>query len=134
MNTMTGKEVLRAIADGADMYDFEYRAKDEEWERFQPHDWTLFEIARCHAYEYRRKPRTRVVNGFTVPAAIQEMPDANFRLFYVHVGYPDWCFETGFSPSNEHDQNYFYRGLLFSTKEAAIANAKAMCGIDPEAE
>lgn len=130
---MTGKEVLRAIADGADMYDFEYRTKDEEWERFQPHDWTLFEIAKCHAYEYRRKPRTRVVNGFTVPAPIQEMPSNMNEYFIATVDAEEWFDEVSWDDS-KCDRRWLSRGLLFSTKEAAIANAKAMCGIDPNGE
>ena len=124
---MTGKEVLRAIADGADVSEFEVADSiPTEWEVLW--DEVSVKTLLDSGLTYRRKPRTRVVNGFTVPAPIQEMPKNGDRLFYIHLFYSDWCFEACFSRS---DEIYYSRGLLFSTKEAAIANAKAMLGIDP---
>ena len=124
MQTMNGKEVLRAIADGADPSEFQWFDGDKV---LNVYDWNINSFTRPNG-QFRRKPRTRVVNGFTVPAPIQEMPKNGDRLFYIHLFYSDWCFEACFSRS---DEIYYSRGLLFSTKEAAIANAKAMVGIDP---
>ena len=127
---MTGKEVLRAIADGADPSAFEiYAEVSMLW----------LPLASVHTLgfilgptKFRRKPRTQVVNGFTVPAPIQEMPERGDFLWWINLGYKDWCFGAAFARDCESDQQYYLRGLLFTTKEAAIANAKAMCGIDPE--
>lgn len=128
---MTGKEVLHAIADGADPSEFECRYKLDAWKQFVPDDWAVSCVMDSQYHTFRRKPRTRVVNGFTVPAPIQDMPKKDQMLYVADPMHQDFfiealvrgCWESGLT-----------RGLLFSTKEAAIANAKAMCGINPEAE
>ena len=127
---MTGKEVLRAIADGALPEEFEWQddLADKQWCPFISSYWDIYELAKTQA-QFRRKLPTRIVNGFTVPAPIQEMPAAN--SYYLAM--PDvlaW-FKSYEWYGYEFDKRFLSRGLLFSTKEAAIANAKAMCGIDP---
>lgn len=78
-------------------------------------------------------PRTHVVNGFTVPAPEVQtltkndsyyMPDASIRVWFVEYAW--------FKDSS--DKRFLERGLVHLTKEAAIANAKAMLGIDPYSE
>lgn len=132
MNTMTGKEVLRAIADGADPSEFEASRNNIFWGPLA--ELRIQEIVgRVDCY-FRRKPLTRVVNGFTVPAPIQEMPDTDEHCWCADVFTPDFCSPVFFSYTNFRHKAAYDRGLLFSTKEAAIANAKAMCGIDPNGD
>lgn len=130
MQTMTGKEVLRAIADGADPSEFEWFSNGHNyWKQFDGHQWTILSLKNCKA-EFRRKPRTRVVNGFTVPAPIRQMPENNTEYWMADPSWGQWCFCFVFDSHPE--KHYAYeRGLLFDTEKAAIANAKAMCGIDP---
>ena len=132
MNTMTGKEVLRAIADGADPSEFEWFNALSEWVVVKPDIWKLADFG-YPKNQFRRKPRTRVVNGFTVPAPIQEMPENDSFVFSIDL--EEQNFVSKWNWYNVPKARLMLsRGLLFSTKEAAIANAKAMCGIDPEAE
>lgn len=130
---MTGKEVLRAIADGADPSEFECSYKQETWKQFQPDNWSIWDALYSEYHTFRRKPRTRVVNGFTVPAPIQEMPKMGDMYFWAITEETAW-FGIHEWRNDEGDNLWFSRGLLFSNKEAAIANAKAMCGINPESE
>lgn len=78
-------------------------------------------------------PKTRIINGFEVPAPETKEPECgvqfymaapNFILF--HSSYT-WDF-------HELNKIWLNRGLLFLDKEDAIANAKAMLGIDPYEE
>lgn len=127
---MTGKEVLRAIADGAHPSEFEYLTEEfPEWN-------TALSLSVGFLfwgqYEFRRKPRTRVVNGFTVPAPIQEMPKECELVWRADPSIREWSRESWLWVDSEGVPDNVQRGLLFSTKEAAIANAKAMCGISPD--
>ena len=128
-------EILRAIADGVPLSEFELTCHPNEkdvWDNMgngtkwgswihNPEEWLV-----------RRKPRTHVVNGFTVPAPMDKALDVEHDYFLpalnssVYFTAHAWC-GTG------SDLLCFGRGLCFATKEAAIANAKAMLGIDPEA-
>lgn len=78
-------------------------------------------------------PRTHVVNGFTVPEPEDDFltdPD----LYYVaDVTSEYWAFGKNWR-GTDRDQMLVIRGLVHLTKEAAIANAKAMLGIDPYSE
>ena len=129
---MTGKEVLRAIADGADVSEFEVADSiPTEWEVLW--DEVSVKTLLDSGLTYRRKPRTRVVNGFTVPAPIAFLPIQDEPVFMANTYATGWVSESHWS-NNASDSIWLDRGLLFSTKEAAIANAKAMVGVDPEAE
>lgn len=76
-------------------------------------------------------PETRSINGFEVPAPVTEAPGIGSMTFiasYIFKGFYDtcrWC-------NAEFDNLMLERGLLFLDKEDAIANAKAMLGIDPD--
>lgn len=86
---------------------------------------------------FRIKPRTIKVNGFDVPEPMREKPKEGDVIYVVtlysqtgeqassmpHSG-SRWC--------NSGNQNFWLNhGLVHATKEAAIAHAKAMLGIDP---
>lgn len=128
---MTGKEVLRAIADGADPSEFEvFGEVSGSW---FPVSSILTLGVMLGPGQFRRKPRTRVVNGFTVPAPIDK-PPANMSTYFLATPETEQWFDEYEWDESHADRLWIGRNLLFSTKEAAIANAKAMCGIDPEAE
>ena len=133
-NTMTGREVLRAIADGASIYEFEYRRhSDSEW---QPprHDWYAEELGKCLG-EFRRKSRTINIRGFDVPApepADRLIP--NGGVYFVPIpstslwmGDRLWC-------NDSVDNRMLKRGLVYLNQDDAVRVAKAMCGVDPDAE
>ena len=80
--------------------------------------------------EYRRKPRT-LTNTVTIPEPMREAPkrgesyyviDMKAILLYSLYGWYD----------DETDRRNLKRGLCFSTKEDAIAAAKAMLPIKGE--
>lgn len=76
-------------------------------------------------------PKTRIINGFEVPAPEVEVPERDYYLAstidkYFHR-FLSWC-------DDEMDKLWLKRGLVFLNKEDAIANAKAMLGIDPYKE
>lgn len=80
-----------------------------------------------YAVKYRIKPRTHIVNGFEVPAPIEEYTGP--RTVYVpHFWYDNWSAEiTGAGVI----KRLIERRAAFETREAARANSLAMVGIDP---
>lgn len=82
--------------------------------------------------QYRRKPepiKTHEVNGFTVPAPITEAPAYGTDCWMPTVTDGDWT-ERLYWSNHSYDRQCLQRGLIHLTKEAAVANAKAMCKID----
>lgn len=123
-------DFLRALADGVPITDFEVIYKTREnWEPIS--DFVHSALLSLSDIQIRRKPQTHVVNGFTVPAPLRISPDLS-ATYYV----PDWI-DGGFYRgalvwnADRIDIRHLSRGLVHLTKEAAIANAKATCGIDP---
>ena len=121
-------QVLRAIADGVPRSEFEIICAGwKAWESLQnfgswvycPDDW-----------EIRRKQQCITVNGFNVPKPLDVMPKEG-KVFSPHVGRLE-LFEDSIARS-EWAARVMERKCAHSTKEAAIAHAKAMLGIDPEA-
>lgn len=80
-------------------------------------------------YEYRRKPKTIVINGFTVNAPMGKEPGYYTSYYFPNLSSADYCSTTTYS--SDWDKQSFKRGLCFSNKEDAIAMAKAMLRIDP---
>ena len=80
--------------------------------------------------EYRRKPRT-LTYTITIPEPLREAPGVG-EVYYVAATYAE-CFY------NEHewsgcatDSRFLKRGMCFTTKEDAIAAARAMLPIKGE--
>jgi len=131
-------EILRAIADGVPLSEFEGRIVNKDPDCF---DLPFEEVGKVlllgmftdtNMIEVRRKPRTHVVNGFTVPAPMDKEPSMNDDYFTPFFQNDSFAQKFGWFDDCE-DRNFFKRGLCFATKEAAIANAKAMLKINPEA-
>lgn len=83
--------------------------------------------------EYRRKPSVPVhtVNGFVVPAPQTAEIQNGVRYWVPSPASDSWTFRDNWS-SYPEDLRRLERGLVFLEEEHAIANAKAMVGIDPE--
>ena len=88
--------------------------------------------------EYRRKPETIEVNGFTVPAPLRVVPEPGTHVYMAdpsnlaNGASKGWVVEFCWS-GERVDCVWFDRGLLHATLEGAVDHAKAMCGIDPGA-
>ena len=80
--------------------------------------------------QYRRKPRTHIVNGFEVPEPMREAPEYRSEYWIAHPTLSRWFGESSWT-GDAMDRIWLERGLCHATKEAAIANAKAMCGVKP---
>lgn len=75
--------------------------------------------------------KTIMVNGFEVPAPVQSAPKMGVT-YYVADPVCDsyhavWCWD-----GDHADMTTLERGLAHTSKESAVAHAKAMLGIDPE--
>lgn len=110
---------------------------DEPWERWEARRpdgrWNPLAQDPCWYLdlEYRRKPKTIMVNGFEVPEPLKEMPErGNVWLVIPHS---ESFTDFHYAEDSRWKRVALDRGLLHSTKEAAVAHAKAMLGIDPGA-
>ena len=97
---------------------------DQDWAtcRMLP-QWSI-------GYAYRHKPKTIVVNGFTVNAPLDKAPERNIP-FFVADPTNEYLFYEDLGFHEKYDTLRLTRGLIFTNKEDAIAMAKAMLRIDP---
>lgn len=80
------------------------------------------------------EPRiTRIINGFEVPAPETEEPRVDSVYFSTTLLSGELYGDYAWANDN-FDLTLLKRGLVFLTKEDAIANAKAMLGINPYEE
>lgn len=75
-------------------------------------------------------PKTITVNGFEVPEPMREEPEHRQMVYLAHAAHFDFNLDFTWQRDN-CAVNWLSRGLIHSTKESAIAHAKAMLGIDP---
>lgn len=76
--------------------------------------------------------KTIKVNGFDVPAPMSAAPMIGDEYFTPQTGYAVfYCANKWICDGYDH--RFLSRGLVHATKSAAIAHAKAMLGIDPNA-
>ena len=99
-------------------------------------NWYTTQGTFMHPSKYRIKPeepKTIKVNGFDVPEPMREAPALGT---YYYIAYPTYeAYYAGESwDYSVFDICWLHRGMLHSTKEAAVAHAKAMLGIDPYAD
>ena len=78
--------------------------------------------------KYRIKPRTITVNGFEVP---EPVTDKWWEMSGGYISDVTRCDFFVFTTCDQGREIAGKRGILHTTKEAAIAHAKAMLGIDP---
>lgn len=121
-------EVLRQIADGVPLSEFEVRGAGHPQPTWMTLAFANF-LARPDFWEVRRKPQHIFVNGFKVPKPLEA--DSGGELWAPNLMADEFANQWHL-PSDRKDA--IERGIAHSTTEAAIAHAKAMLGIDPEWE
>lgn len=105
-------------------------SKDESispinWSRHGEHGGKLDEQDIISMY-----PKTRIINGFEVPAPEVVEPNRGDLYFVARPSFKDF-YESYTWRNDSVDTRYMERGLAFLTEEDAIANSKAMVGINP---
>ncbi len=131
-------EFLRALADGVPLDEFLFlflkSGTSYECNVFLRDNNAASVLLGYPGVKITRKPRTHVVNGFTVPAPETEAPAQDAFYFMPALNILEWLPVAIKWTNDSYDRVMLQRGLVFLTQEAAVANAKAMCGIDPYAE
>jgi len=80
---------------------------------------------------YSIKPKMMLVNGFEVPEPMRAKPDVGSTYFVPDITGERYSSEIQWE-GDQIDLSWLSRGICHTTKEAAIAHAKAMLGIDPK--
>jgi hypothetical protein len=121
------QDLLRHIADNVE--------NGESWTKGLaiPEKLTTVQEVWCNHFSIELKPRTHVVNGFTVPAPETVKPPKYTPIFYGDPSMKGWHIETTWH-GTEIDLRMLERGNVFLTREAAIANEKARYNINPYSE
>ena len=76
-------------------------------------------------FEYHRKPKTITVNGIEVPEPIREELK-NIERYYLAYPISEELYSEYYWTGAKPDKLWLEKGLIHSTREAAIAHAKAM--------
>lgn len=121
-------EVLRQIADGVPLYEFEVSGNGlGHWMELKHASI----IAEPDFWVVRRKPQYIMVNGFKVPRPLS-LPLKDGYLYVADIGREEFyeAIQVGSIWADRAKQ----RGIAHATKEAAIAHAKAMLGLNPKWE
>lgn len=86
---------------------------------------------RRHEYDIiSMYPKTRIINGFEVPAPETEEPKNGDWVFTSDI-YSEEFYDEDSWRGRSYELRWLKRGLIFLNAEDAIANTKAMLGIDP---
>ncbi|QDP55704.1 MAG: hypothetical protein Tp138OMZ00d2C19078241_36 [Prokaryotic dsDNA virus sp.] len=129
---LTTAQVLRHVADNLD-------AGREDGYGLQMHGCSGWINLLCplaairNGHKLRLKPRTRMMNGFEVPAPLDHEPESRLRYWTIEATSKDGVIDVPWF-ADADDQRVLSQGLMFATKEDAIANFKAICGEDPNEE
>jgi hypothetical protein len=102
----------------------------ERWERRYKGDDHWESLKYCPTWiplaEYRRKPRTIIINGFEVPEPVRE-PLEYGQEYYIPTIAGDHRVAALFMwYNNDHDSRWLEKGLIHLTKDAAETHAKAL--------
>ena len=124
-------------AENMKLYAQDAAETDKPWERWEYSNGSGKYYVECRenptwypSFEYRRKPRTHKVNGFEVPEPMREAPEVGSSYWVPSIDTTVLAFSC-FWEGDMFDERRLERGLVHATKEAAIANAKAMIGEQP---
>ena len=125
------KSILGFVQAGAEGKEIEYKRKGSEiWWSFNNADLDYLSFTTIE--EYRIKPKTIKVNGFDVPEPLSSIREEE-KYFIPAIDLPSmWDEFEWYGDSADHMLKK--RGICHPTKEAAIAHAKALLGIDPNKE
>lgn len=132
MKTFSGKEVLLKIINGENTEDDFEIGSGEHWYMLDLSSIPVEDML-SDEYFFRLKKTMRKINGFSVPVPLKEAPPAMTKYFLIDLS--NYSFSTNITWNNlEIEQMWLERGLIFLEKEDAVANAKAMLGINPESD
>ena len=113
--------LIKAFVDGEEIVYMGYEASNPDFSSDIRH--------------YKIKPKTIKVNGFEVPEPVKE--ELILGQYYFIPSPTNFevndLFEDFSWDSDRHDKSFLDRGIIHLTKENAIAHAKAMLGINPNA-
>ena len=103
---------------------------DKPWKRWEFKNVAGFLMCLKHPewndhFEYRRKPKTITVNGIEIPEPIKKEPKVGEKFFFVNLA-SSTLFNFYSWTGDKYDKEWFNKGLLHFTEEAAIAHAKAL--------
>jgi hypothetical protein len=79
--------------------------------------------------KYRRKPKTIVINGFTINAPLDKKPKEKTCVYCLDLTTSYFALPVPYS--DEYYDVAFNNGVLFDNEKDAVAMAKAMLRIDP---
>lgn len=118
-------EIVRKYADGEVVEGKSKSSSSKAWKEILSPNF-------CVDYEYRIKKPMRTINGFEVPAQEAEIIIDRNTIYCI----PDFVADNLYiyREGRYLPKEAVSRGIVFDNKEAAIANAKAMLGIDPYKE
>ena len=111
-------------------YAQDWAETDEPWKRWEVTSHRNEWVALCghpcwkEESEYRRKPRT-LTYTITIPEPLREAPEVG-EVYYVAATYAEFFYNEHEWSGCATDIRFLKRGLCFTTKEDAIAAAKAM--------
>lgn len=91
--------------------------------------WSVFDMGLYRGYT--EFPRTHMVNDFEVPAPESKKPGGKY--FTPDIDHVSYCHEAVWT-DHERDEMRLKRNMIHLSAEFAIANAKAMLGINPDLE
>ena len=117
-------------------YAKDWAETDAPWKRWEVtshrNEWVaLFGHPRWNEEsEYRRKPRT-LTYTITILEPLRNTPEVG-EVFYVAAMYAKSFFNAYEWSGCETDRRFLKRGMCFTTKEDAVAAAKAMMPIKGE--
>lgn len=103
----------------------------ERWEFFSKTDHTwktaITHLAWFESYKYRRKTGgiTITINGREVPEPMREAPDLGGKCYLAAID-TEYMFCLLTWGNGDLERRWLSRGLIHSTKEAAIAHAEAL--------
>lgn len=128
-----GTKVPHPHAESMLLYAQDAMETDKPWERWQfKHQSEVNWRSDAGAnfswlvnYDYRRKPRTILINGIEVPEPVREVLASNQKFFYPCLDHEDlvqvdrwFCYEE--------DQHKLEQGLIHLTEENARKHAFAL--------
>lgn len=120
-------DILRAIADGKTVQMRSTSAhEDNEW--WEPGD--ILQYINDGHHEFRIKPETMSINGHEFPMPAREPLKVGQKYWIPRIDLGDYA-ETHTWSDHYLDAGYLKLGLSQTTREGAIAQAKAMiaaCG------
>ena len=82
----------------------------------------------CYDYEYRVKPKTIRIGEYDVPEPMREMPALDTD-YYIASTTTSGLYGVATWVCDAQDIEWFNRGVVHSTKDAAVLHAKALLSL-----